>query len=47
MVTDPLWFIDLVMFYLIINGELNSLLPSHKAYVNSFVQRGTRASDCV
>lgn len=44
MVTDLLWFIHLVMFYLIINGEFNSLLPSCKADVNSFVQRGTRAS---
>lgn len=47
MVTELLWYVHLVMFYLIINGELNSLLPSHKAYVNSFVQRGTRASDCI
>lgn len=46
MVTDLLRFIHLVMFYLIINGELHSLLPSHKAYVKSFVQRGTGASDC-
>lgn len=46
MVTDLWRFVHLVVFYLINNAELNSLLPSNKAYVNSFVWRGTRASDC-